>query len=54
MIDISKFIPYSFQRMELYQKKQLEVAFVESKNEMSNEEKKEIEERIMSIRRMKN
>ena len=43
-----------FKRMELYQKKQLEVAFVESKNEMSNEEKKEIEERIMSIRRMKN
>ena len=43
-----------FKRMELYQKKQLEVALVESKNEMSNEEKKEIEERIMSIRRMKN
>ena len=43
-----------FKRMELYQKKQLEVAFVESKNEMSNEEKKEIEKRMMSIRSMKN
>ena len=43
-----------FKRMELYQKKQLEIALVESKNEMSNEEKKEIEKRMMSIRSMKN
>jgi len=42
-----------FKRMELYQKKQLEVAFHELKD-ISNEEKKELEERMMSIRSMKN
>ena len=42
-----------FQRMELYQKKQLEVALLELKD-ISNEEKKALQERMMSIRSMKN
>ena len=43
----------SFQRIELYQKKQLEVALLKLKD-INSEEKKALEKRMMSIRSMKN
>jgi len=43
-----------FKRMELYQKKQLEIALLEMKDNISKEEKQDLEKRMMSIRSMKN
>ena len=40
--------------MELYQKKQLEIALLEMKDNISREEKQDLEKRMMSIRSMKN
>jgi len=42
-----------FKRMEIHQKRQLEAAFLELKD-ISKEEKEELEQRIMSIRKMNN